>query len=754
MASTNAFASGGGGGGSVGVRSGAPGYVGGNSGGNGNDNGAGTAFAGGGGGGAGSVGLPAPTSTIAGNGGNGTANSITGSSVTRAAGGGGGAYQLGSTGTAGTGGPSIGGNGGRNGLNATGGSPNTGSGGGGNGYTSAGNLQGSSGAGGSGVVILKYPNIFSISNSGGGLTFTTDSSSVAGYKITTFTAGTGQVSFAASTKFRTTSTTVFASELDEFTGAPVVDSSLQLWLDAGQTTSYSGTGTTWTDLSGNGRTGTLTGGPTYSTTNGGSIVFDGINDYVSCAGSLTVTEATFIAWIRRDGTQNPYDGIIFCRGTGSNVSGLAIGQTGTTNQIGYTWHGQSSSYLFTSNLTIPNATWCMIAVSVTSTAATLYLCQSSGITTATNTTSHPSTLLSNIHLAQDNVPPLFDRWFKGNIASAQIYNRALTAAEITQNYNAMRKRFELSAVTSTQMPVVQRQQSSGTLLVNGEFEEYTVPISNTFTTSGSFVVPAGVTSISAVAVGGGGGGAGGSDPTNGGGGGGASALAYVNNIAVTPGETLTVVVGSGGTAGAGSNVGTSGGLSSIARSATILLQANGGTQGNALIINANNNGGAGGTVVTGSGGAGGVGGSGNSSGGGGGGGAGGYSGTGGAGSAGSTSGNPTGSTGSGGGGGGGAGSNNRGGGGGGVGLDGIGQNGSGGALIIAGGQGGLGGSNGSFGTFGGSVGSGGGGGLYGGGGGGGSDSATATGGAGAAGGVKIFYRGAGNAPPEFPALFG
>ena len=202
VALPTAGGSGGGGGGIVGSRSGAAGNTPstspsqGNAGGNGNDNGAGTAFAGGGGGGAGGTGNNAPGTTTAGDGGVGTANSITGSSVTRAAGGGGGAYQLYGTGTAGTGGSSIGGNGGRNGLNATGGLVNTGSGGGGNGYTSDGNLQGVSGAGGSGVVIIKYSNIFTISNAGGGLTFTTDSSSVPGYKITTFTAGTGVVSFA------------------------------------------------------------------------------------------------------------------------------------------------------------------------------------------------------------------------------------------------------------------------------------------------------------------------------------------------------------------------------------------------------------------------------------------------------------------------------------------------------------------------------------------------------------------------------
>jgi hypothetical protein len=233
--------------------------------------------------------------------------------------------------------------------------------------------------------------------------------------------------------------TMMVKEYDEITGLPIVDSSLQLWLDAGQSASYPGSGTTWTDLSGNSRTGTLTGGPTYDSAGGGSIVFDGTDDFAQCSGSLTVTAATFVAWIRRNGTQIPYSGIIYSRGSGSNVSGLAIGQTGTFNEIGYTWHGNSSTYFFTSSLTIPDLTWCMIAVSVTSTAATLYLCQSSGITTATNTTSHPSTVLDDIKIAQDEA--IGDRFFKGNIAAAMIYNRALTTDEIGQNFNALRGRY-------------------------------------------------------------------------------------------------------------------------------------------------------------------------------------------------------------------------------------------------------------------------------------------------------------------------
>ena len=261
-------------------------------------------------------------------------------------------------------------------------------------------------------------------------------------------------------------TGVYAAQFDEFTGAPVVDSSLQLWLDAGQSSSYSGTGTTWTDLSVNGRNGTLTNGPTYSATNGGSIVFDGTNDFVQCTGSLTVTAATFVAWIRRNGNQGQYDGILFSRGT--NTTGMNFQ---VSNQLGYHWNDAGNTYNWQSGLTIPDLTWCMVAVSVTSTAATAYLCQTSGITTATNTVSHASSVLDDINIVWDDSAA---RYFNGNIATAMIYNRALTAAEITQNYNALCGRFNTTPITSTQMPVVKRETSTGTILVNGFFDEYTI----------------------------------------------------------------------------------------------------------------------------------------------------------------------------------------------------------------------------------------------------------------------------------------
>ena len=61
----------------------------------------------------------------------------------------------------------------------------------------------------------------------------------------------------------------------------IITDGLVLCLDAGNTKSYPGSGTSWSDLSGQGNTGTLVNGPTYSSADGGSIVFDGSNDYGS-----------------------------------------------------------------------------------------------------------------------------------------------------------------------------------------------------------------------------------------------------------------------------------------------------------------------------------------------------------------------------------------------------------------------------------------------------------------------------------------
>jgi hypothetical protein len=239
-----------------------------------------------------------------------------------------------------------------------------------------------------------------------------------------------------------------------------------------------------------------------------------------------------------------------------------------------------------------------------------------------------------------------------------------------------------------------------------------------FTTVGNsnFVVPAGVTSISAVTVGGGGGGA---RSTSGGSGAAGGDLRYSTSIAVTPGETITVTVGAAG--GAAATTGGSGGFTRIVRvsnSAVLLSAAGGGggrttstpaaQNGTSSTIAGNIGGGNGGraqtnTATT------------NTSGGGG---AGGYSGNGGNGGVGAVAG--TAGAGGGGGGGGGAGSSGTAGNGGGVGILGAGANGTAGSSLNAGGAG----SDGSGQSFGG----------------GGRGSDNTTGGAnGGSGGVRIIW---------------
>ena len=80
-------------------------------------------------------------------------------------------------------------------------------------------------------------------------------------------------------------------------GGGIVTNNLVLHLDAGDSNSYSGSGTTWTDLSGQGNHATLINNPTYSSNNEGYLSFDGSNDYATLPNmDLTGNEATFSIW--------------------------------------------------------------------------------------------------------------------------------------------------------------------------------------------------------------------------------------------------------------------------------------------------------------------------------------------------------------------------------------------------------------------------------------------------------------------------
>lgn len=214
---------------------------------------------------------------------------------------------------------------------------------------------------------------------------------------------------------------------------PGFPSGLVLYLDAGRSDSYPGSGTAWTDLSGSGNDATLVGLPTFDSANRGSLYFDGNRDYATVSGSTTVSAATFIVWLDRNGAQPSNAGLIFS--TSTTVTGLNF--WGTTERVGYHWNSDPNASGWSSALTIPQS-WSMAAVSVSPSSATAYLGQSTGITSATNTISHSPATLDAIEICRNND---LGTSSDGNLGVAMIYDRALNATEITQVFNVFRGRY-------------------------------------------------------------------------------------------------------------------------------------------------------------------------------------------------------------------------------------------------------------------------------------------------------------------------
>ena len=214
----------------------------------------------------------------------------------------------------------------------------------------------------------------------------------------------------------------------------LVMNGLVLCLDAGNSKSYPGSGTTWTDLSGRGNTGTLTNGPTYSSGNGGSIVFDGSNDYVS--GSIpTLINWSITLWYRSTDITSQLVFYPFSGTTGAN--GLGFGGTCDANTNNRWYFFEGTNNFSSSNTAITTNVWYNLVVTKSSTTYNLY----------TNGSLSLSGSGVDLSLTQYNLGRRSDGggqfYVKGNIANTQIYNRALTAAEIQQNFNATRSRYSI-----------------------------------------------------------------------------------------------------------------------------------------------------------------------------------------------------------------------------------------------------------------------------------------------------------------------
>ena len=229
-------------------------------------------------------------------------------------------------------------------------------------------------------------------------------------------------------------------------GPKTVTNGLVLALDAADKNSYPDNGTTWTDLTGNGNNGTLTNGPTFNSANGGSISFDGTNDYIDCGSNsiLKLTgDITIECWINI--ASDPGDWVRIC--------GIGSSDGGTSNRVYSLWYNGTNAsvtrnllwqrytplvqvYATSTILALNN--WYHVVATTTGSSHVLYL---NSVSIGTTTQSGPWTTntVDNVTIGYAG----FHAYHNGRISNVKIYNRGLTATEILQTYNATKSRFGL-----------------------------------------------------------------------------------------------------------------------------------------------------------------------------------------------------------------------------------------------------------------------------------------------------------------------
>ena len=227
----------------------------------------------------------------------------------------------------------------------------------------------------------------------------------------------------------------------------IVTNGLVLCLDAANRKSYPGSGTTWTDLSGGGNNGTLVNGVGYNSSNLGSLSFDGVDDEISCGtGSLNnLNQISATMWINKTSTSSDASADrLMTKRSSSEGSGWWDFLTTSSHTFSFNADFLTTNIAReTSNIIFLN-TWYMISFtwdgSASSSNIKIYInnqeaSYSSSIDGVGGRVSETTNdlVIGNADWA--------NRPFKGSISQVSIYNRALTATEIAQNYNALKSRY-------------------------------------------------------------------------------------------------------------------------------------------------------------------------------------------------------------------------------------------------------------------------------------------------------------------------
>jgi hypothetical protein len=217
----------------------------------------------------------------------------------------------------------------------------------------------------------------------------------------------------------------------------IITNGLVLALDAANSKSYPGSGTTWTDLSGNGNNGTLVNGVGYNSGNLGSLSFDGVNDEANAdIGNSLVKDFTLDFWMKSSAVVEGRGMVEYGGSTYAIIAAYRL----RPNICTFYWGTTGATTALTLNtVNLADNKWHQVAQTYDGTNARVYV--DGNLEINDNTTFSGN--LRNTSNNQINI----GRWrgsgiFQdGNVSSFRVYNRALTAQEIQQNFNATKSRF-------------------------------------------------------------------------------------------------------------------------------------------------------------------------------------------------------------------------------------------------------------------------------------------------------------------------
>ena len=224
-------------------------------------------------------------------------------------------------------------------------------------------------------------------------------------------------------------------------GPDLIQDGLVLCLDAGDRNSYQSGSLSWFDLSGNNNSGSLVNGPTFNTGSFGSIVFDGVNDYIDCGNNSKLdlyTSITIESWVKWNGN-NAFDFIPIIEKQYNNQDTYFLGFNSSSRLHFGTYGGNMQS----TNTIWTIGTWYSVTATYFSTPSITGSLYINGVNEPlfVNSLDTMISTTTPVYIGYRYVQNLY---FNGAIAGLKIYNRALSAQEVQQNYNAQKSRFGLT----------------------------------------------------------------------------------------------------------------------------------------------------------------------------------------------------------------------------------------------------------------------------------------------------------------------